>query len=177
MAENQQEKRRDLRVVFRSTARLRFSGERVYEKCETSDISVSGVFVRGVSGVVGGESCEIEFRLIGHTSSLVLELAGEVVRVVDGGVALQFIEVDQDSFCHLQNIVYFNYKEAGQLGVPAGEMVSEVEDETVYLGLDGSRSNKPLPDNYLSCGDGDEDGDDHDLDGIGRAGYGPGPDD
>lgn len=179
MAENQQEKRRDLRVIFRATARLRFSGERVFEKCETSDISVGGVFVQGVSGVVSGENCEIEFRLIGRSSSLVLEMAGEVVRVADGGVALQFIEVDQDSFCHLQNIVYFNYKEAGQLGASFGSVAGEVEDETIYLGLDGGRPNRPLPDNYLGNGDGDDDdlGDDLDRDVVSQAGYDPEQDD
>jgi hypothetical protein len=176
MAENQDEKRRDLRVTFRATARLRFSGARVYEKCETSDISVSGVFVQGVSGVVGGERCEVEFRLTGRSSTLVLEMAGEVVRVAETGVALQFLEVDQDSFCHLQNIVYFNYKEAGQLGGPFGEMAGEVEDETIYLGLDGARPNRPLPDNYLGNGDGDDD-DDLDREVIARVGYDPEQDD
>lgn len=177
MAANQEEKRRDLRVTFRATARLRFSGKRIFDKCETSDISVSGVFVQGVSGVVSGEKCEVEFHLIGRSSSLVLEMAGEVVRVAEGGVALQFLEVDQDSFCHLQNIVYFNYKEAGQMGGSFVEVASEVEDETIYLGLDGTRSNKPLSDAYLNDGDGDDYGDDLDRDVIDRVGYDPEQDD
>jgi hypothetical protein len=178
MAYIQEEKRRDLRVTFRATARLRFPDARVFDKCETSDISVSGVFVQGVSGVAGGDRCEIEFRLVGRSSSLLLEMAGEVVRVAESGVALQFIEVDQDSFCHLQNIVYFNFKEAGQLGIPFGEHVPEVEDESIYLGLDGLRTGKPLPDNYLGNGDGDDDfGDDLDQDLIPRSGYDSGQDD
>lgn len=177
MAENQQEKRRDLRVTFRATARLRFSGKRVFDKCETSDISVSGVFVQGVSGVAGGERCEVEFHLVGRSSALVLEMGGEVVRVAETGVALQFLEVDQDSFCHLQNIVYFNFKEAGQLGVPFGEMAGAVEDEALYLGLDGGRATKPLPDNYLADGGDDDDGDDLDREVVSRAGYDPEEDD
>lgn len=178
MAENRQEKRRDLRVIFRSTVRLRFPGERVFDKCETSDISVGGVFVQGVSGVVSGERCEVEFHLTGRSSSLVLEMDGEVVRVAESGVALQFAEVDQDSFCHLQNIVYFNYKEAGQMGGPLGEMVGGVEDETIYLGLDGLRSVKAIPDNYLGDGDDDDLGDDIvDRDVVAQAGYDPEQDD
>lgn len=173
MAENQDEKRRDLRVIFRATARLRFPGERIFEKCETSDISVGGVFVQGVSGVSSGDRCEVEFYLTGRSSSLVLEMGGEVVRVAEGGVALQFLEVDQDSFCHLQNIVYFNYKESGQLSAPFGEVTGEVEDETLYLGLEGARPNKLLPDNYLGNGNGDGDdyGDELDRDVISRVGY------
>jgi len=172
MAENQQEKRRDVRVPFRATARLRFSGGRVFEQCETSDISVSGVFVHGVSGVAGGERCAVEFRLLGRSSSLVLEMAGEAVRVAAGGVALQFLEVDQDSFCHLQNIVYFNYKEAGQLDTPLGEKLSEVEDDTVYLGLDGLCRPNPLPDDDLGDGDGADDdyGEDLDREVVARSG-------
>lgn len=178
MSEIQAEKRRDPRVTFRATARLSFPGGQVFERCETSDISVGGVFVQGVSGVAGGERCEVEFHLTGRSSSLVMELAGEVVRVADSGVALQFIEVDQDSFCHLQNIVFFNYKEAGQLAIPFGEKAFEIEDESLYLGLD-ELNHKPLPDSFLGNGDPDLDdyGDDLDRDIISHAGDDPDQDD
>ena len=173
MAENQQDKRRDVRVTFRAMARLRFPDERIFEKCETSDISVSGVFVQGVTGVACGERCEVEFRLLGRSSSLLLEMAGEVVRVAEGGIGLQFLEVDQDSFCHLQNIVYFNYKETGQLSSPIGELTGEVADETVYFCLDEPRRSQPISDNYLSVCDGDDDSDDLDQDVIAQSGYDP----
>jgi hypothetical protein len=147
MTEQQQhERRRDSRVTFRTFARLKYPGERIFDECETRDISVSGVFVQGVSGVKPGEKCDVEFHLTGRTSSLVLEMSAETVRVQEGGVALHFFDIDEDSFYHLQNVVYFNYKESG--GVGEVTVAEDVSDESLYLSLDeGDKS--PLPDNYL----------------------------
>ncbi|MBU0674218.1 MAG: PilZ domain-containing protein [Proteobacteria bacterium] len=149
------ERRQDVRVTFRASAKLEFSGSRRFEECETKNVSVSGVFVEGVTGVALGEKCDVEFHLVGRTSTLVLEMAAEVVRIEDTGVALQFYDVDQDSFCHMQNIVYFNYKHSGELSEITDEYAVEVEDESLYFGIVGDYV--PLPDDYL---DEDEDLDD-----------------
>lgn len=146
----QQEKRRDLRVTFLATVKLSFSDGRTFDECEATDVSVGGVFVKGVSGVDYGEKCQVELHLSGRTSSLVLELAGEIVRTQAGGVALQFLEVDEDSFYHLQNIVYFNYKHSDVVGggvIPTGD--DDVGDASLYLVPDNSGKARPLPDNYL----------------------------
>lgn len=178
MIENSQERRRDIRVTFRALARLHFPGGRIFKKCETSDISISGVFVIGVSGVARGERCGVEFHLIGRTSSLVLEMAGEVIRVADGGVALQFYDVDQDSFCHLQNIVFFNYQQAGQLGAPQEEPAIAVDDETVYRGIAEAAGLPVLADDPGTADPfAEEYGDDLDLDFVDRVGTGQGDDD
>jgi len=162
MANADQDRRRDVRVTFRATAKLKFGEDRIFDECETGNISISGVFVGGVVGVERGEKCDVEFYLSGRTSSLVLEMDGEVVRVEENGIALQFLDVDQDSFCHLQNIVFFNYRQEG--GLDSIEEVSDVvDDESLYLSLE-ERKGKPLPANYLDDKDSDDDFFDDDLD-------------
>ena len=146
MTEKQDERRRDARVTFRTFAKLSYPEGRVFEECETTDVSVSGVFVEGVKGVEQGEKCDVEFHLTGRTSSLVLGMAGETVRVQENGVALQFFDIDEDSFYHLQNVVYFNYKKSGGVGEVVG--AEDVDDESLYLNLDKGNK-RPLPDNYL----------------------------
>ncbi len=148
MTESESERRRDARVTFRATARLKFDGGRVFDDCQIMDISISGVFVEGVTGVEPWDKCAVEFRLIGRSSSLMLALKGQVVRVQADGVALQFDGVDEDSFCHLQNIVYYNYRQEGKLGEAGAGQAVESGDESLYLGLAGGQS-KPLPDIYL----------------------------
>ncbi len=161
MVVKQQERRRDDRVTFRATAKLSFPGNRSFDMCETKDISVSGVFVEGVSGVVFGEKCDVELHLYGRTSNLTLEMAGEAVRVLEEGVALQFFDVDDDSFYHLQNIVYFNYKHSDQ---PNGTfpLADDIDDSSLYLGADNSGKKAALPDNYL------DDLDENDSDDFGE---------
>jgi len=162
MTEQQNDRRRNVRVVFRTTARVIFSGERTFADCETADVSVSGVFVKGAKDAGPGEKCLVELQLTGKTSNLLLKMTGEVVRVQDDGIALEFCEVDEDSFYHLQNIVYFSYKHAGEKGDLLTD-IEDVADETLYHDLDGGGKATSLPDNYLDGLD-ESGGDDFDED-------------
>ncbi len=166
MTGQQHENRRGVRVTFRTTVKLSFPDGRTFDACETTDVSVVGVFVRGVKGVDCGDKCQVEFRLSGRTSTLVLELDGEIVRTQDFGVALQFCEVDEDSFYHLQNIVYYSYKHSGAgAGGETLEGGEDVDDESLYFDLDANGKAAPLPDNYLDeINGGDSDHFDDDLD-------------
>lgn len=164
MTEQYTERRRGLRVVFRTTVRVMFAGGRRFADCETSDISTSGVFVKGVERVAGGEKCRIELRLTGKTSNLLLEMNGEVVRVQDDGVALEFFGVDEDSFYHLQNIVYFSYKHCDGPDDFLAEL-EDVADETLYYGLDAEGKAPPLPEDFLGGLDGNDDDFEEELSG------------
>lgn len=178
MSDFDQGRRRGQRVTFRATVRLKFEDGQVFDNCQTSNISVSGVFVDGVRGLGAGDRCAVDFQLVGRSSTLALALGAEVVRVQEDGVALQFIEVDEDSFCHLQNIVYFNYRQEGQLGESNSELPVGLIDESLYLGQGGGKG-KPLPDSFLNGRDDDYSGFDDELDEdiISRIGSQDGDDD
>ena len=100
-------RRENTRVEFRATIDLDFSG-RIFTGCETSDLSLYGVFVSGVQGPVAGDQCDLSLHLSGATSDTVLRMKGELVRVEANGVGLKFFEIDLDSFYHLKNILYYN---------------------------------------------------------------------
>ncbi len=53
--------------------------------------------------------------LSGASSELCLQMKGEVVRVLDDGIGVSFIEIDLDSFHHLKNIVYYNAEDPDQI--------------------------------------------------------------
>ncbi|MDT8335449.1 MAG: PilZ domain-containing protein [Desulfurivibrionaceae bacterium] len=164
MTEQQNDRRRDVRVVFRTTVRVIFPDGRAFADCETCDISVSGVFVNGVTGVAVGERCRVELQLTGNTSDLLLKMTGEIVRSQEEGVALEFAEVDEDSFYHLQNIVYFSYKHAGTEG--RGDFTADldnIEDETLYLDLNANGKSLSLAGDYPAGIDFDDE-DDFDAD-------------
>jgi len=107
-------RRKNSRVTFRTTISLSFAGAR-YEQCETQDLSLKGVFVKGVHGHALGDRCDAVLCLTGSTSNLCLQMKGEVVRVTPAGVGLRFVEIDLDSFYHLKNILYYNSENPDQL--------------------------------------------------------------
>ncbi len=100
-------KRKNSRVPFQVKITLDFP-ETSHTDCETSDLSLKGVFVPGITGHKVGETCQVSLQLIGSTSQLSLEIKGTVVRVEEGGLAVHFYEMDLDSFFHLKNILYYN---------------------------------------------------------------------
>lgn len=107
-------RRKNSRVPFQATITLEFA-DKSYEECETHDLSLKGVFVRGISGHKYGDQCNVTLCLTGTTSNLCLKMKGEVVRVDDDGLALHFFEIDLDSFYHLKNILYYNSENPDKL--------------------------------------------------------------
>ncbi|MEW6428749.1 MAG: PilZ domain-containing protein [Thermodesulfobacteriota bacterium] len=123
-----QERRASTRVHFSTTASLHFT-QGDYPDCETGNLSVKGVFVRGVSGRNIGDGCSVELHLSGSSSDLVLRMQGEVARVQADGVGIKFSEIDLDSFYHLKNIIYYNSDHAEEAGATraAGPRDSEFD--------------------------------------------------
>lgn len=109
VAEEREDRRQEVRVIFKTTAKLIFDNKK-FDDCETQDVSVNGAFVLGIKGPKVGDKCSVVLILSGKSSNLELKMEGEVIRKERKGVALQFYDVPQDSFCHLKNIVYYNYK-------------------------------------------------------------------
>lgn len=104
---NEQNKRKNIRVDFTQDAKVSFQN-RVFSKLETRNLSLKGIFVKGLTGVTVGESCDVELHLSGATNDLFVKMKGEVIRTDNEGTALRFTEIDIESFFHLRNIVYYN---------------------------------------------------------------------
>ena len=110
------EKRKNTRVPFHTTITVRFP-DKTFDHCETQDLSLKGVFVKGVTGPrTEGDRCELSVHLSGTSSDLSLHMSGEVVRVREDGVGLHFSGIDLDSFYHLKNIIYYNSEDPDSLG-------------------------------------------------------------
>lgn len=99
------DRRKESRIPYQSIVDLNFSKKK-YDRLKTRDLSVMGAYVEGLAGPKKGALCDIKLQLSGEASELLLKLKGEVVRVEDDGVALEFVEVKKDCFYHLKNIAY-----------------------------------------------------------------------
>nr|MBF0221323.1 PilZ domain-containing protein [Desulfobulbaceae bacterium] len=109
-----QERRKNTRVPFQTTADVSFSNKN-YTNCETENLSVKGVSVLGISGHKIGEECNLSLALSGSTSELKLAMRGKIVRLQEDGIGLKFIEIDLDSYYHLKNIIYYNSEDPDKI--------------------------------------------------------------
>lgn len=100
------EKRNFTRVLFQTEAVVGFADREI--RGEIENLSMNGMFLLTSEKVTENEALEIKISLSGASSELSIDLKGTVVRQTPRGVAIQFKEMDLDSFIHLKNTVAYN---------------------------------------------------------------------
>lgn len=101
------EKRNTTRVPFHVRAVIAHDNRSI--EGEVKNLSTGGILVRtDEEAIPTGSSVQVSIFLYGSSSSLTLNMAGKVVRAAGGEIAVQFTELDLDSFIHLRNIVARN---------------------------------------------------------------------
>ena len=72
------------------------------------DVSLNGVFVRCSDPLPVASHCGVNIILQGTQAPLRVSEKGKVTRSDNTGMAIEFDEVDVDSFAHLRNLVLYN---------------------------------------------------------------------
>ena len=100
------EKRRSPRILFTSTAMLRYGKElSLAAKVDTRDISLQGVFLETGNLLPVTTPCDIEIHLLGATSEMDFHARGVVQRHESSGMAIAFTHLDPDSYLHILNLI------------------------------------------------------------------------
>jgi hypothetical protein len=96
--------RKHSRVAFPVEANIRIGSETVTGTI--SNLSMNGMFFLTEREIPGNDPVEITIPLSG--SEIAIHLKGRPIRRDGTGTAIQFCEIDLDSFTHLKNIVSYN---------------------------------------------------------------------
>ncbi len=99
------ERRKNRRVPFQVEATVQIG--KTSFKGMVDNLSMKGMFLASET-LSGGSSLDISIKLSGSSSPLSLELKGRAVRLTEAGIAIEFQEMDLDSFTHLRNIIAQN---------------------------------------------------------------------
>jgi hypothetical protein len=75
---------------------------------EVENLSTGGLLFKTTVDMPLNEPVAVKILLYGTSSHLALDITGKVVRKSGDGTAIQFTELDLDSFIHLRNIVSRN---------------------------------------------------------------------
>lgn len=101
-------KRKHPRIPYRGKVDLLFP-EIEYLNCETLNISLVGIRVRGCQEQEEGTPCDIEFHDTDDGSATHrLSVKGEVVRINEDGIALLFLDMNVRTFNDLEEIIQCN---------------------------------------------------------------------
>jgi len=73
-----------------------------------SNLSMNGVFVRGESSIPRGRECVVTVHVGQGRDEESVQVTGRVVRVTPEGFAVEFLEVDLESYRQLRDLVRLN---------------------------------------------------------------------
>lgn len=104
------ERRKNRRVPFQVIATAQT--EQISIKGMVDNLSMKGMFLTTKEILSDGSPLEISIILSGSSSFLSIKLKGRVVRQTEAGIAIEFQEMDLDSFTHLRNIIAQNSDDA-----------------------------------------------------------------
>lgn len=102
------EKRRKLRVDFKTQIVLTIGESKIHVEGSSKDLSLKGIFVNTNADIKIGVKCLVHVILTGMIEKVELQMYGEIVRKELNGVAIDFSSMDIDSYSHLKNIVRYN---------------------------------------------------------------------
>ena len=119
------ENRNNARVPFHVNAVVK-SKDREIEG-DVENLSTGGMLFKTTDDLPLNEPVSVKIFLFGESSHLALEMTGKVVRKSDSGAAIQFTELDLDSFIHLRNIVSHN--------TPDEDIIQEFKDRRIWEGF------------------------------------------
>jgi hypothetical protein len=103
------EKRKHKRVSFQAEAVVRDKDLTAGGKID--NLSMKGMFLKAAADV-SEDPLQITILLSGTSAKLSIELRGKVVRKAHNGMAIEFIDMDLDSFILLKNVVSYNSEDA-----------------------------------------------------------------
>ena len=103
----QHDQRLFTRVLLSRTARLIKDGHS-WTEGKVHDLCLAGMFVEGQYDLDPGAECTVELHETGHRSSLILHIRARVTRKESHGVALEFLDMPDDSYAFLQTMVLYS---------------------------------------------------------------------
>lgn len=83
------------------------SSEGTVKTLKTRDLSIKGVFVESDEQWPEATECDVSLTLQA-AEPIKIEFKGKVERVLDSGMGIEFLEMDLESYEHLQQLLRYN---------------------------------------------------------------------
>ncbi len=102
------EKRGFSRVPFNTEVEVRAEGRSIRSQ-EGINLSMSGIGLSTREAIPPAETpCQVTINLGGLEVPVIIKAKGKMVRSQEGSLAVEFIELDLDSYHHLQQLIVSN---------------------------------------------------------------------
>ena len=106
-------KREFTRVPFHVDATVSLDGAEIQCR-QTRDLSLKGIYLICDPSADVGRVCRIDLRLGDPTNPVHTTAMGVVRRIEDDGLAIEFVELDLDTYRLLREVVRYNTKDPAE---------------------------------------------------------------
>jgi hypothetical protein len=108
MLPQRKEKRGFSRVPFKTEVEVRVEGRSIWSE-EGIDISMSGIRLSTREAIPPAEiPCQVTIALGGSENPVIIDAKGKMVRSQEGSLAVEFTELELESYHHLQQLIVSN---------------------------------------------------------------------
>ncbi|HEY6012045.1 MAG TPA: PilZ domain-containing protein [Nitrospirota bacterium] len=108
MKTRMEDRRGFVRVPFNTDVEVDVQGRKI-RSCEGVNISMSGIRIGTTEEIPPqGTPCRVHIFLQASDKRVSLRANGKVVRSAAGGLAVEFADIDLDSYHHLRNLILNN---------------------------------------------------------------------
>ncbi len=96
------------RVAARIETEARIASGEIIITGQTRDVSMKSIYIPCDRQIPVGTECEVRLVIGRIEDPVCIEAKGKIVRSDPDGVAIEFIEMDLDSYNHIHNLVLYN---------------------------------------------------------------------
>jgi len=108
------DKRGFIRVPFNTEVEVQLQGRTIRSR-EGIDLSMNGIrLATGDETPASCSPCQVKIRLQAAEHGLLIAANGRVVRSAPGSLAIEFAELDPDSYYHLRQLILHNAEDPEQ---------------------------------------------------------------
>ena len=104
------DRRSFIRIPFKTAVRIEAGGKIIRADGEF-DISMNGIRVPYAGSVPDGTRCRVTVVLQATPAEVAIRAAGKITRTDEINLAVEFTELDPDSYSHLRRLILSNAKD------------------------------------------------------------------
>jgi len=99
------ERRQGKRIRFSSRIHITTKNDTIGARADSRDISLKGIFLLPEKMLPLNTFCSLKISLTGESSTMTFTVHGKVCRHDEQGMGIAFLDMEEDSFVHIKNLV------------------------------------------------------------------------
>lgn len=100
-----EERRQGERVQFTSRIHITTEDDTIGAEADSRDISLRGIYLVPKKKIPLGTFCTLQISVTAESSAMTVTIHGKVCRHDDKGMGIAFLDLAEDSFVHIKNLI------------------------------------------------------------------------